>query len=587
MAATWKGKAVDVFGLAGIPSGFGNAELVGMDVGLGDQWATALLTFPESLPHSAAAVAGDWVRIEIGGETLILGHVISTPSIVDAMTQHVDAVVADLRWRLSTVRVGQSLIGPLSGGGWPDVGAEIHFNPGGFPNRHATLRDQAGGNAYNFQRGSRTFWTLRDALEFVVYWYCAAFTFSAGGLPAAFDDAAMDLNLYLVPGPAAITEICRRAGYVWAPTYSGTATVLTVIGPGGAGSYTINLPVPDQGNNPDRAKNADEWSALSVKTTPTIVDSVDAVEVHGGPTIVETTHTTANVPGGNSLLVVTGRTGDPDHVAEISVDVREYAANFLGSDLVFGSGPKRWLRELVSKIRGDLTTYWPPLDLEVESNLGETVLARDCLWFLASDAEPGTDPTRIVGGFRIDFDQARIYLTERLRKANGKSFSGTKADWLAGQWWFTVATEIEIRRLATMTPSVFHVSAGEPLRVALYRSELRARQWYYSRLPVLSKDSDFIEAATGGVEYYIDPLTDLENLRNRYLAARQWEENTVVVRTLDLPVVDLGVRLLIQPAAVDLIGNEIVVRVTYDVAAGDHTTIVATNNLVRGFMGDI
>lgn len=564
----------------GFPSSI--VKITYLNIPHGARWGTARLAFPSELGLDNVPTKGTACTIAIEGDTLLSGHVVTVPSQISPSDDAIFVDVADWRWEMTRVKVGMRGIGPLvtDFGGFPIVGYRIHFNPTGIGNRSFEVDPDGDGNTFTFEAlATSQKWTLKQMLRFVVYWYYPTLQVNYDALSTAWNSIENDVNLYLLPVPLALSELAKRAGESWALTYDDNDLVYAPVGGAPAAEVTINLPAA--GARAD-ASDSTEYSALELDVTPSIVDSVDRVEIHSANILHETLYSNH---GANPLLISpTDEPPPPGYARKFRVDVTQYETWKLGKNLAEGSTPKPWARQNVTRVTRD-NLFLAAQSSNLLSRWGRPMLPEDCCWV---NFDQNETKYKLLSGITILFDEGVILIHNHVETSGG-TFDFIEGAQPTMYLWITLTTVLELPFSYRPDAADHHIDASHEIALPILRTDITPMTRYKSLMPDYSSAdlTHTTEFATTDTEYYFQVSDDFKLVHDAYLAARHDPENLIHAQLLDIPLIALGSRVRVNPADADLTGNEIVVDLTYDLENGDHVLLTATNNLARLFLGDL
>lgn len=597
MGLTMGIREVEIEGLDDLATEFATARLLTLDIPYGARWGTATIAFPEARAFKSTPSRGLPVTITYNEHILMKGHVISAPQNVSRQEDSCELTIADLRWMMGAVKIGQYGIGPVDpeAGGFPEVGYRVYFNPRGRPNRSVDPIESEE-NTYTFYSGpGARWWTREQALRLLLHYY-APWLLPPGSFGAAWAENVTDLPLYPMDIPNALQALAARAGESWALRYDEGDVYYDPITGTPADTITVILP-SDEGTN--KASSSTALSAIDVRTTPAIVDSVDIVEIHSNPTWVEHTH--SNVALSEEDLKTPLLEGFvpkiPGYVYGYKVRVNAYHdgeaeppawSHNLGRNHEEGAQPKHWLRHNITRLKPSGDAYYDAEDDDMKAGLGQALRPEDCCWIKEESDETWH---HVKSGIVVLPRLAMVLLRAKLTADDGWKFDSFPGDDFADvQIRITVTTELEHPRVIKSTPAGYHVHADWPITELIVRTDIKPTMRYESIVPdpaTVQTDPNATVTKGEDPEWYVDVLTDMTNIGQKYLVARKLEENTIVVRTLEIPNVRLGQGLEISPTDAGLSGSEVIIRLFYDIDRGDYLTIVATNNLARLLVHDL
>jgi hypothetical protein len=580
MANTFPTTQVTVEGLPGSPT----VDLYELNITHGARWGEAIVGLPEAYAFEHRNLRGAAVTIKLGGTIVMRGHVVRDPSIVAEEDDTQVLSIADQRWEMSRVKIGQHGVGSLveGFGGFSGVGLRIHFNPKGYGNRS---EEPDGDEVYSFSTtATAQRWTLRQMLHFILFHYYPNLVVDDEELGSAWDTPESDVYLYLRTLPEALTLLARHAGESWALRYNGEAIEYQPVGANPPGEVTVNLPEAQSG---ERASAATAYSALHIEVTSSIVDNADRIEVHSAGIRMETMH--SNYSGDLEIkpLLISPIEPTPKGYARMFiVDVTAYETWKLGKNLPEGSKPKRWMRQNLSRVSPQDGSYLNAEDPLLKTHYGRPILPEECCWI---NLDGGLEKYRLLSGITIRYDQGIILIHQNIRTAQGSAsfVDGAEPEM---RIWITLTTELELPVIYLNTPATHHIDADHRITVPIFRSEIIPQQRYKSLLPDLREESsvsDWVERATEAIEVYVDITDDFQAVYTAYAAGRLPKENMVVATLLDVPAMTIGSRLRVSPQNADLTGTEIITEIHYNVRAGAFATVYATNNFARLLVDDV
>lgn len=585
-------KAVVISGLSAWPDDYNPAELIELDLPYGARWGYAVVRFPKAFASNSTPAAGDSCTIRISGTIILRGVVTELPQNINAGADGSFCYVADVRWWWSRRKIGQYGIGSEdeTAGGFPIVGYQVIFNPGGVANRS---EEAVSPNLYTFSSTSTAQkWLRKDVLHFLVAWYAPSLTI--GTLSTAWDDPIENFIAYGKSTLDAISELCADTGVTWAIGYDESENVSFLeITENPATTVTAKL------ENPHAGKKVDDASELSIReysAITRITDSADIVEVQSGKKLIEATLTNYEDEDACQMLTLF----DPKMTgfcAALIPDVTKYETFHLGKNLPAGSRPKSFVRELVSRLKEDRTAYYPGWTEEASETEGDyaellagkgfPVHAELCVW-----AEDGENPTAmhlLKSGIRIIPEQALILVENTIEAHDGwwRDFYSFPEDL---RLRITVVTEIEESLVIRSTdPATWHIADNYKLVETIVRTDIRPKYRYQTYLPTFDVDDPnlyYAEAETD-LEAYINASTLLARIGTPYLHAVRDAETDLTIRFLDIPTVAVGSKLAISPAVLGLTGNEIIAHIRYNCAESDYVEVRVTNNYARLIAGDV
>lgn len=579
MPRTYEAKAVTVEA-EGLPSAI--LQITYLNIPHGARWGVARILFPAELGLDSLPTEGVACTIKIEGDVLLSGHVVTAPSTIADGEDEIAVDVADLRWEMTRVKVGMGGVGPLveDFGGFPLVGYRVHFNPSGVGNRSKEVDQDGDGDTYTFEAlATSEKWTLKQMLQFIVFWYYPDLVVDVDALSDAWDSVENDVNLYLLSMPAALSELAKRAGESWTLRYDGADVIYQPMG--AAPTETVTLNLPDAGDD-EPARSSSAYSALEATVVTSIIDSVDRVEIQSANILHETLYSNH---GDDPLLISpTDEPPPPGYARMFRVDVTKYEAWKLGKNLPEGTRPKPWARQNVTRVTS-ANEFLDAEDADLLARWGRPMLPEDCCWV---NFDQNETKYKLLSGISILFDEGVILIHNHVETSGG-SFDFVEGAQPTMYLWITLTTQLELPFIYRPDAEDHHIDAQHEIVLPILRTDITPMTRFKSLMPDYSSSdlTQTVEFALLETEYYFQVTDDFKLVHDAYLAARGDKERIVHARLLDIPVIPLGARLQISPAHADLSGNEIVVDVSYDFANGDHVELMATNNLARLFLGDL
>jgi hypothetical protein len=578
MALTWTRHTVAVTGLGTVPATWDAVDVLGIHVPSGERYGSCMLGFPKAYGFADLPAEGAKVAVALDTIKLFEGTVVGFPGGIGGDGEQQQVKVVDARWQLGKIRVGDTAHGDFE-----VVGRRIAFNFGGRADRAAEKEvdeEEVPAAAYGWDKGPAAVpWTRADVLEWILA-TCAPGLLAPGSLDGPWLEPTWNFVPYGYTVGQAISALAAECGESWGLHPQASAAPLYVrVKPGGSSAFVVALPAEDAfADAADAAAN----SLVTITGGGSIEGATDAVEVHGGPVVVETTYRT---DGEAPLLVPIAIPDTSRYAAAYGVDVTAYAAQglgaddvpILGTDLQAGARAKPWRRELVSRYDAATGDLYEALSIEAEAGVGSRLKPEDCLWVTANG-----ERRRVVAGFEIRLADAQILFGHYLAletddpEAPEEFYAGDGIEPV----FFTVATETERATVARET--VTEIVAGERATEMVLRLDVVAETRYKCdvREPSLGVGS-FVSFGLAAEEPYIDAAGFLEDVALSAITARKRKETWCKVRCLDLTTaVALGRKLEISPAATGLDVDTVIVDVFYDLAQGrDMIVVTATNNL--------
>lgn len=594
MAYTRTAKKVDLYGLGDVPTSFDPAKLTRLDLGHGTAWGVAELFFPKAKAFDHEKARGDACKITLDDATLMIGNVLDVRNGVMEGEDGSWLTIYDIRWNMNRTKVGQYGIGNLwdPGGGFASVGFNIVFNPKGIFNRQPEKEEDKETNGeYLFCTTTAAVgWRLSDMITFIAFWYWPDLNLPKTW-PAVLNVVEPDVNVNLVGVAEAITTIVNRAGLSWSPRYEEDKAFLNLVGlTTETREVTFDLPEADEVAT---ASDATDYSLVDLEHTVSIRDAVDVVEVRSAPRLIETTYTSKTIEGEPAPLLVRMDTPPPGYAAGWTVDVTKYAENKLGKSYEAGSLPKRWARELCTRIKDDATGYLAAADAALLAGRGTRVLPEE-VCFVQIDNQ---DREQLTSGLTLKLDEGLLLLDYRMSTTAG-SYEWNIGSTPAIEIWITLATEIEIPWVIQTEPAEYHVDETHPIRVVIQRNDIRPECRWRADHNLLSTNyggrpftwetlEPDLDEETQLPKLYVDIRPRLQAIHDAYVSSRRLPEVTLSLRLLDIPLIELGAKALVEPAQPYLTGREIVLGVQYDFTQGDHVRVLASNSMARAMAGEL
>lgn len=405
-------KYTAVFG-ATVPTTPELIKVIRFSDGVGAQPRPALI----QLPLNDATTNVDWdngheVKIFRDSKLVWRGHTTDSSGSIGGTANSIEIEALDIRHAMDRQPIGAYGVGPTATrGGWPQVGYDLEFNPGGVPNKSAS---PSSSDVPEFDStSSAEAWTYADILQFLHYWYvdddiCA---YRSGLWTGPFKNEAVSIRMSVASALDAIDRVVRIAGGNISLHHS-TASGQSFLRPvhpqiSLTASYVASLAGP--GDEVDMST----LSATNVKWSRSSRSLYDRIEIHSGYDIVETSYESGAALNVMPLLKIEGDTADipDDMICMFRPDVTKYAANSLGTNLPAGSKPRPFLAELVTRAAESASDY---VSAPVEGHEGERLRATHAIW-MATGAGPGFTYQRVKSGVRIDHRNATIYVKRKVQ----------------------------------------------------------------------------------------------------------------------------------------------------------------------------
>lgn len=585
MALTFPTKVVTVTQIGDQPATWETVRLLGVHLPAGAQPGQCQLEFPEAYALTDLPALGEEVEVALDDVTIFKGVVISYPGEIGPQAEGQVAILADPRWELQRMRVGQKDIGPREGGGFEEVGMLVAFNPGGRRNRSAT----ASGGVYQFDSSANAeFWTRKQILEWLAHWYMdTTVEVDASALTGAWDEEEFDFVPYLQTVPEALTRLCRSAGASWGIYFEDGQAYFVPIQAGGIGTLALALPAAESAGN--LASTATELHVLSLAAAPSIERSIDTVEMHTAPRWIE--HTYGNTLEGEVQPLLESFTPkDTRYFYGWKAVTNRYAQHLLGQDLAYGARPKRWLRHNGTTVDATGLAYYAALADGLKCGLGRAMRPEECFWVGVVDPDTQVETKyRVRAGFTILTERAQLLIEAVLELEDGTTLSFPDAeDWDDVRIYLTVTTEVEEPDTLQYGNSEanYHME-GKPIVQTVYRSDMRPVYRYKARLPKLADlatDPNASEVLGDGtaLESYLEWTGEMIEAAQRIAAALTPAESRGRIRLLGIPTeARLGQLVTISPDQGGLAGTEVIVDLLYQTAEGDHLELTVDRNLAR------
>ena len=433
--------------------------------GLDGTPSSLTLSFPADPEWPLAFLQNARVIVTVADQYIFVGHIRLVRRAGSGQDRSVVATAYDCRHTMSGRIVGQYGIGEIpTTGGWWGVGYDIEFNPDGKPNKtpYPCLAAPATGirfeDVYRFARPGHTeadWWYNIDVLLWLLNWY-------TDETVVAIDTAALNSIATLAsmctvrevneaPLPRAITAVLRSCGLRWTIRYDnrdsntlgeaepvGVFTVIggTVTAPATRALYipSVKAPAPTTQGQHDQYL-CDEW-----EVEDNTLDVADRTEAHADGCLYETTW--AAYPADN--IKPEGETALPLLALADACDDKQYAYMYvqnldaLCTDAALYAGgagglpydgvayppgdplynyaswqyantiPVRWMKALLPVDADGTACAW-----QFDPEAGNCARAIDNV-FVKSTAAGVTTWTRVKSGVRIDYDDGKVYLKEKL-----------------------------------------------------------------------------------------------------------------------------------------------------------------------------
>lgn len=549
-------------------------EVQRLSLRAGAEIGTAMVRYGGNYAENATPAIGQRASISVGGTMIFRGAVVDAPFEIAEDADHFELVLSCDKWLMQVATIGQALMGSQTGGGFLDVGSEVIFNKNGRPNKDPSALD------FRFGDGAE-FWSIKQMLELIFTYYIASTVAALPSpltLPAEFDATPSHVNLVGQTALQAVDTLCELAACSWGLTPATAASVWTLVKPGAGTVKTVSLFRPRAGAG---VSSATTLHATACRVEHSMVHSYDRCQAISGRMVVDTTYGTT---GSSPLLVKHGNFKDKTFVARYGVDVTAYQAKGLGQNLSSGAKPKKWLSNLVTRMKEDGSAYLSASDIEADPKLRHAPAVNGPIVWFDFDAE--IDNARLVtGGYRVDIENCLIDFEPIIQLATTEKgdIAAEVEDWSAVGIWVTAATVIErVEYVQKTIPNPWFPLAHY---LVLRKEDLVPEKRLNVYLPDLADTGDrnavALYANGSELEAYVDVGDQLTELAENALAASDELERRCELRFPCFPLFTLGDLLVIQGRSLGLSGNEVVTEIEYNVSEA-YETIVRACNVVAG-----
>jgi len=557
--------------------------LESLNVYAGAAVGSAVVSWPVRYATDSAVEMGKSVRLKIGSRTVFRGVVGDELPDIQADDESLSMVLYCDKWRMQERQIGQVGIGTqpttpaedIGKAGFKDVGFDVVFNLDGNPNK-----DPA---ALEFNTGSTaTLWTLKEVLEWVFTYYVSdtAVELQSGTITAlstAYDRKPSHLDLTGMTALDAVDSIVSLTGESWGLIPGSSVSAFTPVRPGYGTQRTAWLMRP---KGLQRAEAASDMHAGAVSVPRSIRAARDVYQAVSDRVVKETTYSTE---GDDPLLIGRALFTDPKYYVRFYVDVSMYEDNALGANLSAGSKSKPWLKQLLTRLDQDGSSYITAAQLLANPALSTSERVPKPVVWISPD---GTieNARACVGGFRIDYDNAMLDFKANLELAvNGQETPETVTYEGASTWtdvgvWLTVVTVLETVDYKESAPGSVYLPA--PRYEIIHKSDLQPERRENVKLPDLAgAKNDIVDLADEGEEVYIDVADRLQDAIDSALEATPEVESPLKEDLPFIPEINIGDRLEVSGRNLRLSGKEVVtaIRYRFDEGVPDVVAVEATN----------
>lgn len=536
---------------------------------------TAVISYPSHYASDATPQMGKGVRLMIGSRVIFRGVIGEGPFEIGDGSDELDLILFDDKWLMSRKTIGQQGIGTMPSSvpgfyGFNDVCFDVIFNRDGKPNKDSSSLDF-------ITDSTAVFWTLKDVMRFIFQYYIDSgdAQLSPARLGSGYDRKPVHLNLVGQTALQAVDTVAQMAGESWGLVPGSTTSSFVAVKPGSGTSRSVFFFRPKAGGRSDFATT---WHVKGGRSSLSIKDCKDDYIAMSGPIVKEHTYSSK---GTNPLLVQNTSYEDPtkEHVAQFTVDVTKYAVHTLGPALSAGSRPKKWHRELVTRLNADRDGYVSKASIEANPQYRHNDrLAKPFLWVSLDGTE--SEARLCTGGFRINSDHGTIEFKAKLDlwpDDGDQEESVLVDDWSAVGIWLTIATVIGLPKTSE-TPTA---SAYLPKKFyqVIMKHDLVPEQRGVVWLPKMGGTNNEVDHVSATTEEYVDVEDQLDEIVDGAIEQTSAIETPVDLEFPFMPEVDIGDRISVHGRDFSLSGNEVVTQISYDIHDAYDVKIKATNVL--------
>lgn len=536
---------------------------------------TAVISYPAHYASDATPQMGKGVRIKLEGRVIFRGVIGNGPFKVSNDSDELQLVLFDDKWLMSRKTIGQPGIGTKPNSvpglyGFNDVCFDVIFNRDGKPNKDPDKTDF-------ITDATAVFWTLKDVLKFVFLYYIdpADAKLNSALLSSGYDRKPTHLNLVGQTALQAVDTVAQHAGESWGLIPGSSSSAFVPVRPGHGTKRSIFFFKPKAHG---RSDSATTWHVSDGSSSLSVQECKDDYIAMSGSILKE--HTVTN-KGSYPLLVRNTSYVDPakEHVAQYTVDVEQYAVHMLGPALSAGSRPKKWSRELVTRLNAGKNGYITAANIAADPSLRHNDrLAKPFLWVSLDGTE--ANARLCTGGFRINADHGTIEFKAKpdLWPATGdKEESVTVGNWATAGIWLTIATVIGLPKTSQSTVASRYL----PKRFTqlIIKSDLVPEQRGIVWLPKMSGTNNELDKVSLVTEEYVDVSDQLDEMVDGAIAQTPDIESPLDLEFPFMPELNIGDRLEVNGRSFAVSGNEVVTQISYNIHNAYDVKVRATNVL--------
>jgi hypothetical protein len=536
---------------------------------------TAVISYPSHYASDATPQMGKGVRIKVGGRVIFRGVIGDGPFEVGGNSDELQLILFDDKWLMSRKTIGEPGIGTMPVSvpgfyGFNDVCFDVIFNRDGKPNKDPATLDF-------LTDPTAVFWTLKDVMQFVFLYYIDPddARLNPALLSGGYDRKPSHLNLVGQTALQAVDTVAQLAGESWGLIPGSSYSAFVPVAPGSGTLRRVYFFRPKAFGRSDMSTT---WHVNAGKSSLSIQECKDNYAARSGSILKEHTYTNK---GSYPLLVRNTDFVDPtkEHVTQYEVDVEQYAVHMLGPALSAGSRPKKWNRELVTRLNADKDGYLTAANIAATPALRHNDrLAKPFLWV----SEDGTEAAArlCTGGFRINTEHGTIEFKSKLDlwpDDGEKEETVLIEDWANVGIWLTIATLIGLPKTSQSTIASAYLP--KHFTQLIIKSDLVPEQRGIVWLPKMGGSNNEVDHVSLTTEEYVDVADQLDEMVDGAIAQTPDLESPLDLDFPFMPELNIGDLIDVKGRTFALSGNEVVTQISYDIHDAYDVKVRATNVL--------